>query len=201
MDIRVYTNPVVPPWHPSDLGKFLGGNEESLVLWSRAMAGVGHQVTIYTSIRGEAFIDTSGVRWEPRLDFKPESPCDVLVSFKARDPWYYPGEAGLKIHWSNDVESPWSSGLRWQVDKFIYLSTYHLERNPWIPPERAVMIPLAIDPEEYRPARDKDLDLAIFATSPDRGLDILLRDWPRIQVTHPGLCLIVAYDWSRVPPW
>ena len=200
MEVCTYTNAIANGWHPADLDRFLGGNEETLVLWSRAMARAGHRVTVHTTLRGKEFVDPHGVSWRQRESFSPHRATDVLISFKTREPWMFPTQAGLRIHWSNDVEPPWSNGLLRQIDHFVYLSTMHGEHVPWKPEGRSVMIPLAVDPHEYRPGDSRDEHLAIYATSPDRGLDILLKDWPRLQVTHPGLRLLVTYDWARVHP-
>ena len=197
MDIRVVTNQIANGWHPSDLDTFLGANEETLVLWSRAMVKAGHAVTVHTSLRGTECSDAQGVWWRKLERFNPASYCDVLISFKTRAAWLFPTNAGLRIHWSNDVETPWSNGLMRQVDKFIVLSEYHAERMPWVPYDKMEIIPLSIDPTVYKPCGEKECGLAIYATSPDRGLETLLTDWPRIQALHPGLRLAVTYDWSR----
>ena len=200
MDISVVTNQIANNWHPDDLARFLGANEETLVLWGAAMKRAGHGVTIYTSLRGTEFIDAAGVWWRKLEAFNPASYSDVLISFKTKSPWLFPTNTGTRIHWSNDVESAWSSGLVRQIDKFVLLGTYHVSRMPWVPEDRRVSIPLAIDPAIYKPGGEKDPLLSVYATSPDRGLDTLLMDWPRIQIAHPGLKLIVTYDWSRTAP-
>jgi hypothetical protein len=37
----------------------------------------------------------------------------------------------------------------------------------------------------------------LYASSPDRGLERLLGDWPRLRAAHPRLSLQVTYGWRR----
>ena len=197
MDVAIVSNPIAGGWHPLDLPKFLGGNEESIVLLSQAMAEAGFHVEVYTTLRGRTWVSNEGVIYRSREEFDPREAVDVLIGWKARDIWLHPLSAKLKIHASQDVEQAFVIGADRQVDWYATLCTYHTERLAWLPVQKRVMIPLGVDPAEYAPAGEKE-NLAIYATSPDRGLEQLLTDWPRIRDAHPGMRLLVTYDWSRL---
>lgn len=197
MEVAIISNAVAGGWHPLDLQRFLGGNEESLALLSEAMQEAGFAVEVFTSLRGPDWVSPAGVIWRQREAFDDRYPVDALISWKDRAIWLHPQAAKLRIHASQDVEPPLSNGAMRQIDRFITLASYHTERLTWIDPAKRTVIPLGVDPEEYKPEGEKE-SLAIYATSPDRGLETLLTDWPRIRETHPDLRLLITYDWSRL---
>lgn len=203
MNVTFLTNPVSGGWHPDDLATFLGGNEESLVLLSRALVAAGHGVDVYTSLRGGNRVDgtgviwchkdAAGVRWWDLQSFNPANTCDVFVSWKNRDVWRGVPNARLNIHASQDVEPP----LPMSMHYVLTLGSHHAARLTWVPPSMRVHVPLGIDRTLYAPSGDAPERLALYATSPDRGLEQLLHDWPRIRDQH-GLDLLITYDWTRL---
>ncbi len=83
MDITVFTNHVIHGWHPDNLSTFLGGNEESMTLWSRAMSKFAN-VTVYTSLPVQlqnGFKDDD-VQYLDRSQFDFNAKYEVLISFK-----------------------------------------------------------------------------------------------------------------------
>ena len=197
MELAIITNAIAGQWHPLDLDKFLGGNEESLVLLTAALQKAGVNVEVFTSLRGPDWISPEGVIYRQRESFDPNGPVDALISWKDRAVWLQPLAAKFKVHASQDVEPPFSTGAMRQIDAFAVLGTYHSERLPWIPEGKRVTIPLGVDPAEYTPRGEKE-ELAIYATSPDRGLSTMLEDWGHIRRAHPGLRLLITYDWTRL---
>ncbi len=180
MDISVYTNHSPSRWHPNDLANFLGGNEETLVLWSKEMAKHSN-VTIYTSLPDDIQdFDDGDVLYLPRNKFDFNAKHDVLISFKDGTPWMKSVDANIKIHWSNDVEPEWPILLSSQIDKFVTLGIYHESRMPWLPKDRSVIIPLGLDIDYFQDDGREKHDLLIYTSSPDRGLNTILEDWSRI---------------------
>jgi glycosyltransferase involved in cell wall biosynthesis len=203
--IDLYTNAVAGGWHPDELESGLGGGEEAVVLWSRALARRGANVTVYFSPspapagrRMESESDKGGVRYRPQEAFNPSAARDVLVTWKDASPWLLGARAGRRIHWSSDVEAPWPAGLVQGLDAFVCLTAYHAGRLSWLPPERLHVVPHGIDTAALEAARtERNGQCALYASSPDRGLEELLRDWPRIRECLPGLELHVTYGWHR----
>ncbi len=194
MEISLFTNQVDGGWHPNQLETFLGGNEECIVLFSAALARMGHKVTVYSSIAESAIFDK--VAYKSRLEFDFDASYDVLITVKDRLPWMKAVDARVKIHWSNDVEPRWADGCLAAVDKVVCMSTYHADRMAWLPEEKRAMIPLGCNISKYK-AGEKQSGLMVYATSPDRGLDTLLQDWGRLKAVHPELSLFVTYNWAR----
>ena len=201
MKISIITNRGNRDWHPKQLETFLGGNEESLVLFSAALVKSGHKVSIYAGL--PAPFDWNGVQYFPLSHFDFDSHYEVLISFKDRTPWLRSVSADVRIHWSNDVESRWSDGCLAAVDRVVTIGTYHRSRMEWLPESKNVLIPLGVNMSAYKPGEKKQ-NLCIYATSPDRGLETLLQDWARIRENRfPGdggdfLNLFITYDWSGI---
>jgi glycosyltransferase involved in cell wall biosynthesis len=203
--VDLYTNAVAGGWHPRDLETGLGGSEEVIVLWSRAVARLGAAVTVYFSPPGHPLAAdrgpdevSAGVRYRPRARFDPGAGRDALVTWKDPRPWLLGAQARRRIHWSSDVEPPWPSGVLDGLDAFACLTPYHASRMAWIPPGRLRVIPHGVDLATLDAARcERQAGLALYASSPDRGLKRLLLDWPRIRAGHPGLALHVTYGWRQ----
>lgn len=195
--VTFVTNPVAGGWHPDDLATFLGGNEECLLLLSHALARAGVAVTVYTTLRQPVTADPYGVTWRDLATFDPAAPCDVFVSWKNRQVWDLPIRARRTLHASQDVEPM----LPLRMDYVLTLGSYHASRLPWAPQSMQRRVPLGIDTAHYRPLADDGPrePLALYATSPDRGLEIVLRDWPTIRAAHgDALRLLITYDWTRL---
>lgn len=191
-------------WTPGQLETGLGGGEEALILWASTLAGRGHRVRIYHNGPAHngptpgACSSYGGAAFLPHSAFDPFERRDVLVSWKSHHPWRIGAEARLRIHWSSDVEPPWPPGLISRVHAFVTFSPFHRERMPWLSGAPGLVIPLGVDVahlERHRAGRIADR--ALYASSPDRGLETLLGDWPQLRAAHPGLTLDVCYGWDR----
>ena len=203
MNIEIFTNRVAGGWHPGDLDNFLGGNEESTVLLAEAFARAKHDVKVYTTLRESLETKWNGVTWKHTKEFDLTGEHEVLITMKDRQPWFRGAEAKIKLHWCNDIEQPWSTGTINHVDKIVILGTYMRDRMPWIPEEKLEIIPLAMDMRPFKNGQRgkavvRDNDLAIYTTSPDRGLTTLLEDWRHIKKFRPNLKLFVTYGWKNL---
>lgn len=199
MDVTFITNPVAGGWKPADLEDFLGGDEEALTLLSRALVRAGHQVSVFTSLPGGIQgIDDSGVKYKPLHTFDIDATFDRLVAWKDRTPWLRSPDAKRKIHFLGGPEMRWSVGCLNAVDKIVGVGLYEKSQVPWIPEAKWAMVPYGIEPKLYQPPEKPKEHLAIYATSPDRGLETLLQDWQRIRQAHSGLNLFVTYGWKNV---
>jgi hypothetical protein len=69
---------------------------------------------------------------------------------------------------------------------------------PWLAEDKTHVVAHGIDRTQIdRQRKPKIPGRALYASSPDRGLLTLLRDWPRIGLEHPSLTLDVTYGWKR----
>ena len=199
LTIDLWSNAVAGGWEPAQLESGLGGGEEALLLWAAALAGRGHRVRVYHNRPSPAgCMRFGGAAFLPHSAFDPYERRDVLVSWKSHHPWRIGAGAHRRIHWSSDVERPWPRPMLSRVDAFVTMSPFHRATMPWLDGANAVTVPLGVDLEHLERHRStKVAGRAIYASSPDRGLDTLLRDWPRLRTAHPGLTLEVYYGWKN----
>ncbi|MEE8555323.1 MAG: hypothetical protein V3T00_05645 [bacterium] len=197
--IDLWCNHVAGGWSPHDLETGLGGSEECLVLWAEALADRGHRVRIYHNpTRNRERDSRHGVAYLPHHRFDPGGRRDVLVSWKSPHPWAVGARAARRIHWSSDVERPWPDRMLAGLDAFVTLTPYHRRAMRWLDGDKARIFPHGVDFAQLgQQKREKVPDRAIYASSPDRGLLTLLRDWPRIRLEHPGISLQVLYGWKQ----
>lgn len=196
--IDLWCNHVAGGWEPAELETFLGGSEACLVLWGEALVKRGHRVRIFHNAPHSPGLRTyAGVEFHPHEQFDPFTKRDVLVTWKSPHPWWVGASAPVRIHWSSEVEAPWPDKLLSQVQQMVSLTPFHAQTMPWVPEEKSVVIPHGIDFEHLEAHRQEKIPgLAMYASSPDRGLETLLLDWPRIRANHPGINLEVFYGWK-----
>ena len=197
--IDLWCNFVAGGWSPYDLESGVGGSEECIVLWASALAARGHRVTVYHNPpRSVEAGELRGVSYRPHFRFDPDARRDVLVTWKSPHPWALGARAGRRIHWSSDVERSWPGRVLKALDAFVCLTPYHRGAMTWLPDRLARVVPHGIDLGQLDQFRcGKVPGRALYASSPDRGLLTLLRDWPRLRLERPGLSLEVVYGWQR----
>jgi hypothetical protein len=199
MKIHIYCNPVAGGWLPEHIESGLGGSEESLVLLARSLGGLGARVTVYHNRppgTPAGSIPDGGGCYLEHGDFEPGARRDALITWKERRPWQVGARGRVNLHLSAEVEAAWHPATLRGLDRFLCLTPYHRERLPWLPDSLARVVPLGIDTaqlERHRHARGAG---ALYCSSPDRGLERLLLDWPAIRRAHPGLALRVTYGWA-----
>lgn len=193
MHVDLYTSAMIGGWHPDDLENFLGGNEEADVRLSEEFVKAGATVRVYTTLRGCDEAERNGVHYFQRGAFQPKDDRDILIATKEVPP----GDCvGRKIYWCVDV-IPAPQAAQW-ADDFVALGHYHFNRiSEWLRHPSTRLIPYGID--EKPTDTEKDDNLAIYTTSPYRGLDTLLTDWELIKQHRPNLKLQVTYKWDGNP--
>mgnify|MGYP001617546108 CR=1 FL=1 len=203
MKVYFITNPIAQGWNPNEIEKFLTANEESIALLSAALVRQGGcDVSVYTSLNCGP-LEWEGVKFRP-LGLAASAPdADVLVSYKTTIPWLWgTPRAHARVHWTVDAEGPWAAPVFNKLNLFVAISDFHASLMPWLK-ERNVhalrVSPLGFDMRPFREHAQARDPIALYTSSPDRGLETLLQDWPQISLNHPGLKkLLVTYDVNRL---
>ncbi len=175
MRLAFIVNPVFNGWSPHD--KRLGGTEESIVRWAEQARAWGHTVDVYSN----GFVgEHNGVNYGNRDYY--EDGYDVTVNIKSPD---MPGDWYL----TNEVDAG-----RHDLSKFkgvIWPSQWAKDHIP-VNNSNVQVVPHGYDPDQIF-AREKVPMQVLYASSPDRGLDTLLRAWPEVLMLYPKATLIVTY--------
>ena len=193
--IKIITNHLPGGWLPSGITKGLGGSEEAVVSLATALAARGKKVVVFHTqkdpqqifYKDALYLDHSALGKAPTQK-------GTTITFKTHDVWDRGLTDSCMIHWSCDVERPWDTS---RLNHFVNVSKFHDARNAWVPAEISRVIPFGVDIDSLLAATtQKKADVALYASSPDRGLETILKDWSAIKKVHPSLQLRVAYGFG-----
>lgn len=175
----------------------LGGAELALITLCEAWQARGDQVILYNN------------PWEPNAspfeqraitDFHPSDPHEIVIFFRSpptRNPVFL-GTHGLKCWLSCDQQSvgDYKSFSR-NMDRIVVISDFHqryfMERYGIA---NAMVIDLPVRFQDFENlSQEKVPQRVIFTSVPARGLDNLLRLWPRILAQVPEATLVITSDY------
>lgn len=176
MRINILVNEVGTGWEPTDTR--LGGTEESVVRWAGELNKRGHEAHVYRNGRGKRHPKNYHERWEY------EGGGDICINIKSSD--IPPKEPTLYLTNETDAD---------KLDLSAYLGV--IWPSQWavdnIPVNnKTYILPHGYDPKRIYPER-KIRKQCLYASSPDRGLDELLKAWKDVYKAHPDATLIVTY--------
>ena len=190
----------------TDKQKGLGGSETAGLQLSREMVKRGHSVTIFSNLPDKPG-RFDGVSYLPIQDFTryaASTPHDVTIVQRDPGGFNLALRSKLNVLWCHDL------GLRrfhnsfraslWNVDYVAPVSHWHgrqLCDIYGLPPELIAPMRNGIDLDEIgkvtRKKITKDPNAVVFASRPERGLDLLLSSvFPRLLERNPNLTLYVA---------
>lgn len=197
------------PWADPSYEQGIGGAEECVILLTRELAKLGHEVTVYNycaNLRGVYH----GVRWEnyDRPGTRYEGEYDLYVSW--RQPHLLQGITG-SLRWLWDHNNPIGAHVPTKeqlpfIDRMVFLNGWHLEQYvaAGVPREKCWVGGTAADSSrfEVNPVPERIPYRVIAFYHPRRGLDVLYRLWPPIRAQVPEATL-AAFWWQEeffLPP-
>lgn len=184
MQLNILVNNVFNGWEPTDIR--LGGTEESVVHWAEELARRGHQVTVYRNGRNapkvEGF-DLPAVTYLERDRY--EGGGDICINIKSAD--IEPKEPTLYL--TNETDA-----TKHDLSKYLGIiwPSHWAADNIEVNNDNLFILPHGYDHTAIYPGQ-KTAKQCFYASSPDRGLDVLLQAWPRVYAAHPDATLIVTY--------
>lgn len=211
-DIGIYVPGTPQPFDAESLTTgFLGGSEECVVHLAAALAKRGHRVTVYAPrarrTDGRTLHGHAGVLWRTPEDFDAGGTAHEAVLFwRCPDLLLDPGVRAAKYVralWLHDASYHAAPEAYRAADKVIVLSQAHAEAITAGDgyPGPFALAQNGIDAAQFPPLteegeRDRDLSKVIYCSSPDRGLERLIDEWPAIREAVPAATLDIYYDWT-----
>lgn len=178
----------------------LTGSEVGCFYIAREMAKRGWPTTLYVPVRNTPDMHVwDGVLVRPLSTFQSEiTQHDVLYSWN--DPEVFRGVSDKFLRLENHQISDFrfcQPGWENLVDIFTSPSDSHMNwMAPQTPcPEKWRMVPNGWDPDMF-PQVEKVPGRVIYASSPDRGLHLLLQQWPKIRKEVPHATLRIFYNFD-----
>ena len=180
----------------------LGGSESALFYIAREFAARGHQVQVFCHTFRPGLYE--GVEYRHLQEFPQVAATEVFdVFIVSRFPqvFAYPFRSRLNVMWNHDnLVSPQDyRQATCRADLFLTLSSNHEAEYLTQLPELAPYCHRTtngVDLELTGPIRlaaVKNMNKVIYASRPERGLDILLEYiWPRLLSVQPHMNLFIA---------
>jgi glycosyltransferase involved in cell wall biosynthesis len=187
-------------WAPPRLTEGIGGSETAVMQIARLFRQAGWRVDVYCHAgRYEGEHDGVGY-WEPSR-LRADEQCDVLVVWRNPAGHALPVRSERRLLWLHDHNygpAARADLAEWPV--VLGVSAYHadfLRRAYDLDPARVSFVPNGIDLARFDQGVRKAPLRCVYASSPDRGLDLLLEMWPEIRGDEDAE-LHVAYGWQNL---
>ena len=152
--VAYYCGQGFEPWGPDTLEQGMGGSEEAVVYLSRALAQLGHEVTIYnerTSPIKNYYGNGAAAHqhWLPWTEINPADTFDTFIAW--RDPSMLSTiKARVKLCDLHDIVSPELVYRNAQfVDKFMFKSQYHRDLYPELPEDKCMITGNGINKKDF----------------------------------------------------
>ena len=202
--IAIVCGQTAEPWNPNSIEVTgIGGSERAVVEMGSELAKLGLRVIVYGHPGREGLYGGVEYVYAWRVHEREREPVDLLIAWRnaAFLDWV---PARVKWLWVHDTfvhrASPYWLSL---ADRVLALSEWHRGKLVEQYPAIAEKISVTRNGVRYssQPAPiDRNLHRAIYASSPDRGLEALLADdvWPEIRRQVPDAELRVFYGDSSL---
>lgn len=198
--MRILITPLLQgkPWNGATVySEGLGGSESAVVYMARALYQQGAKVTVVCAGQPGSF---DGVRYEhvSELGKLIQHEWDVVISSRWVDVLNQPLSAGVRVLWVHDVPQ----GAMQIAADYVFTISEFQTRLYGIPPQHSFVTRNGFDPAAFYfdPLRDRDQNMLVWASNPDRGLPIAARIFQEIRKRWPSLELHV-YGRSAVYGW
>jgi glycosyltransferase involved in cell wall biosynthesis len=206
--VNFYAGNQWEPWSPASIRDGgLGGSETALVQVATRLGIAGWKVKVYSGAEASY---VGGVLFRPFTAWDPLEDVDLLVV--SRSPHVFDNPLGAKqtALWCHDHSYPDQLTERRaaKIDHIVTLSDWHRDRFERLYPfaEKRLRIvrngiaAKSLDgasryPDAKRPFSDRK-PRAVYSSSADRGLDVLLDLWPKIRHRVPYAELHVFYGFN-----
>jgi glycosyltransferase involved in cell wall biosynthesis len=218
IDVVIVCGASREPWNPEIAAKTgIGGSETAVIEMSKRLAAKGYRVRVFCDCGRPGLYD--GVEYTNDLSDVTE--CDVLIAWRSAH-WLESISARVKLIWAHDIgihnATEWNLGM---ADGVLALSQWHkgsllkLHGKYGLTAEKIVVTRNGIDLTRFAPPVELkgvvDFDegtcvgtvtekiwtrnphKAVYSSSADRGLEVLLDLWPRVRAQVPDAELHVFY--------
>lgn len=184
----------------------IGGSETAHIECAIRLAKRGHNVISYCPLppykNGRIH---EGVKWLDSSSPFPAKPCIIL---NYRSPKYFDRKKPKGQHWwfiaqDVDYENQWTEQGIKNTDRFLALcpthSDYTLAKYPAFAGKVFISSNgIRTDYINKLPAKERQPHRMFWASSPDRGLLLLLENWFRIRERFPDAELRIAYGFNNM---
>lgn len=206
-NIVFFVGPSVEPWN-SETAKIngIGGSETAVIEISERFAKQGYNVTIYGDcIRPNLNLEGTfnNVKYYHYKKFNNVN-CDIFIT--SRNPVsvddIYNCTAKYKYCWVHDIHC--GNSLTFdrytKINKFLCLTDWHrnffINSYPFMDPNKVIKTRNGINLERFDKKIERNMHRAIYSSSPDRGMEVAVRNWKRVREQIPDAELHIFYGFQ-----
>lgn len=197
--VAIYCGPTFEAWCPLDTKNGLGGSEEAVVYLSKELVKMGWCVDVYCNCSEPGQYE--GVNYFNFWTFSKDRNYDIFIAWRNSEYIDIANEHSNKYLWLHDVQKAeyYTPERINKIDKIMVLSKWHRDNLPEIPDEKFFITRNGIVQSDFSMAGriSRDPLKCVYASSPDRGLDILLEIWPKIKEKVKDATLHIFYGFSQ----
>ncbi len=195
--IVIYCGSSYELWDPLSANSGIGGSEEAVINMSKQLAKLGWNVEVYNNCLEPGNYD--GVSWQGFWGYDKDQSCEIFISWRDTRPIMLAPKESYCILWLHDVweKSNFTEQELDRVDKIFVLSNWHRRCMPDIEDDKFFVTRNGIISEQFEQKIERDPFSCIYASSPDRGLDIVLKNWGDIIKAVPDAKLHIFYGFTK----
>lgn len=199
-EVAIYCGPGWEPWHPSDIEqKGLGGSETAAIRLAEAMSDQGFIVTVYGEMSTQSA--WKQVSFRSHEVFDPMDKRFMVISSRRPQIFDRKINAEYSVLWVHDTDygDEITRERMEKVDAIMVLSEWHKDHwlNTYGWPDATVYVTRnGIEPSYFDTINDnnRQWNRAMYSSSPDRGLDLILEMWPEVRKHVPDAELYYCYS-------
>lgn len=198
----VYTGAAWEPWNGGSLeGEGLGGSETAAVYVARAFAKKGYRAIVFADCKDrEGIFDGVEYQDNSRFDkFADSTHMNIFVTSRRPEIFGRPIRADVKLCWCHDTAF-YSNDIHLdEIDRYIVVSKAHgdlLHERYKIPEEKLFISRNGVDLDRFSQIIPREKAKLIYTSAPNRGLDILLKQFPKIREEFPEATLHIFYGFN-----
>ncbi len=194
-EVTFYCGKTAEDWSPLSLFSGIGGSETALIQMAKTLAKIGYRVTVYNDC-GSMEGTYDGVDYVPSWYFNLRNEYNIFIVWRAPQMFKYDIKARKKFLWLHDVPNlhDFTKENVKKIDKIFVLSKYHRSLLKDIPDDKVLITANGIEYE--REKMDRNPYKCMFVSSPNRGLEYLLKIWDDVLKEVPEAELHVFYGWD-----
>jgi len=198
-DLDIYCFETIEEWNPEIAKtKGIGGSEEAVLNMAPRLSELGWNVTVYNNC-GYKQLKFGKVTWKPYWLFNYRDKRDVFIAWRHPLIFDYDVNAAKKYCWLHDTvsQNEFTNKRIQNITKIIPLSNWHRKLYPDIPNDKFMISSNGVDISQFENKDIKrDSYRLLYTSAPERGLDILLKLFPKIKKEVPEAELALFYGWN-----
>ena len=194
--VVIYCGPTKELWSPISTKTGIGGSEEAVINMAKELSRLGYYVDVYCDCDTPGLYE--GAVWHQYESYLRDEPCDIFIAWRGAIFIDFAPKDSRVFLWIHDVQKQeyYTPARIERVEKIMALSKFHRTYIPFVPEEKIFYTTNGINPEHFNISTERNPDLFVYASSPDRGLNVVLNHWMEIRKHFPKALLNVLYGFT-----